>query len=162
MPTIEDLSRRAGEIFRRAAGLSFEDTKLQRLRYHLERLTLAGLTTEDVKDLGVLGGLAFEGLDVTKQAISIKKRADASPLAFAIADIVEQAASDLNGQASPRSLMFGAVLGAYTALGGVSDVSESSAATLGAIGGAIAVATSTAVTDNINRKSWIEYLQTKD
>jgi hypothetical protein len=96
---------------------------------------------------------------VTKQTMKIKHRADASPLAFAIADIVEQAGNRLGGRASAKSLMFGAVLGAYTTLSRAGDLPESSVATLGAIGGAVAVATSTVVEDNINRKSWFEYLQ---
>jgi hypothetical protein len=55
--------------------------------------------------------------------------------------------------------MLGAVLGAYTSLGGARDVPESSVATLGAIGGSVAASTSTFVADNINQQSWFEYLR---
>jgi len=159
MAGTEEMARRAGEFFRVAAGFSIEDAEPQRLRYHLLRLTVVGLTQEDVADLGELSRLAFQDSDVKKQATKIKERVDASPLAFAIADVVEQAGDILGGRVSPKTVLFGAVLGAYTSLGGASDVPESTVATLGAIGGAVAVSTSTFVTDNINRKSWFEYLR---
>ena len=159
MPGTDDIARRAGEFFGVAARLSFEDAGPQRLRYHLLRLTVVGLTREDIDDLGELGRLAFQESDVTKQAAKIKQRADTSPLAYAIADIVEQASSGLGGPVGPKALMFGAVLGAYASLSHVSGVPESSTAVLGAIGGAIAMSTSTFVTNNVNRKSWFEYLR---
>ena len=159
MPGTDEMAHRAGEFFRVAAGLSFEDAEPQRLRYHLLRLTVVGLTKEDVADLAELGRLAFQDSDVKKQATKIKQRVDASPLAFAIADIVEQAGDVLGGRVSTKTVMLGAVLGAYTSLGGASDVPQSSVATLGAIGGAVAVSTNAFVADNINQKSWFEYLR---
>jgi hypothetical protein len=159
MPGTEEMAYLAGELFRVAAGFSFEDAEPRRLRYHLLRLTVVGLAKEDVADLGELGRLAFQGSDVKTQATKIKQRVDASPLAFAIADIVEQAGDVVGGRVDPKAVMLGAVLGAYTSLGGASDVPESSVATLGAIGGAVAASTSTFVADNINQQSWFEYLR---
>jgi hypothetical protein len=112
----EDISREAGERFDDAVGFGFEDARLLHLSYHLLRLTVVGLTQADVEDLGELGRLAFQESDVTQQTAKIKQRPDAS-LAFAIADIVEQAGQGLSGPAARRPVMFGAVLGAYTALG---------------------------------------------
>ncbi len=162
MADTEDIFRRAGEHFRSAANTSLEDAGPQRLRYHLLRLTVVGLTRKDVQDLGELARLAFQDSDVREQATTIKQSADASPLAFAIADIVEQASTGLGGAVSLKSVMFGAVLGAYAGLDGNPDVSAPFAATLGAIAGAIATSTSTFVTDNISRQSWFEYLRMDD
>ena len=54
--------------------------------------------------------------------------------------------------------MLGAVLGAYASLTHVPAVDESFAGTLGAIGGAVAMSTSTFITDNITSQSWSEYV----
>lgn len=162
MADMEDVFRRAGERFRSAANTSLEDAGPQRLRYHLLRLTVVGLTREDVRELGELARLAFQDADVREQASKIKQNPDASPLAFAIADIVEQASTGLGGAVSPKSVMFGAVLGAYAGLDAIPDVNAPFAATLGAIAGAIATSTSTFVTDDISRQSWFEYLRMDD
>ena len=90
----------AGERFRSAVGLGLEDAGARRLRYHLLRLSVAGLTRKDVADLGELGRPAFQESDVTEQAAKIKQRPDASPLAFAIADILERAGSGVRGPAA--------------------------------------------------------------
>jgi len=54
------------------------------------------------------------------------------------------------------------VLGAYTSLGGGRDADQSAAAIFGAIGGAVAMSTHTVILDNVNRKSWAEYLHLQD
>ncbi len=66
--------------------LTLEDAGPQRLRYHLLRLTVAGLTEHDVEDLGEPGRLAFQDSDAAEQAEKIVERPDASPLARPIAD----------------------------------------------------------------------------
>ncbi len=162
MSETKDTSREAGEHFRSAAHFSFEDAQQHKFRYHLLRLTVVGLTKEDVEDLGELARLAFQESDVTGQTTKIKQRADASSLAFAIADILEGAGSGVGGPVSLRAVLLGAVLGAYASLGGVEDVDESAVAILGAIGGAVAVSTSTFINDNITRQSWDEYLRMQD
>ena len=159
----EDISREAGERFNRAGGFSFEDAELLHLRYHLLRLTVVGLAQEDLTDLAELGRLAFQESDVAQQVAKIKQRSDTSPLAFAIADIVEQAGSGTDvGAASRRAVMWGAVLGAYTGLGEDQPNQQLNAAVLGAIGGAVAVSTSTFVVDRVDQQAWAEYLRAED
>jgi hypothetical protein len=162
MSATKDISREAGEQFRFAAQFSFEDAGQQRLRYHLLRLTSVGLTKEDVEELGELGRLAFQESDVTEQATKIKQRADASSLAFAIADILDGAGSGVGGPVSLRAVMLGAVLGAYTSVSRVPEVDQSAVAILGAIGGAVAASTSTFIRDNVDRRAWAEYLRMQD
>jgi hypothetical protein len=157
----EDISRKARGHFQLAATLSLEDTEAKKLIYHLKRLTSVGLTEEDVKDLVELGRLAFQESDVMEQTAKIKQRADTSPLAFAIADIL-QAGSGFPGRVSLKAVMFGTVLGAYTPAGAVPNMDKSTIAILGAIGGAVATSTSTFIADNINRLSWHEYLRMPD
>jgi hypothetical protein len=159
----QDISREAGRRFSGAGGFSFEDAQLLHLRYHLLRLTVIGVTQEDVTDLAELGRLAFQESDVAQQVAKIKQRSDASPLAFAIADIVEQAGSGIGGvPAGPRAVMWGAVLGAYTGLGEEQPNRQLDAAVLGAIGGAVAVSTSTFVAERVDQQAWAEYLRTED
>ncbi len=151
----------AGEHFSSAVGLGFEDAAARRLRYHLLRLSVVGLTKRDVDDLGELRRLAFQESDVTQQAAKIKQRPDASSLAFAVADILERAGRGVRGPVSLKAVMFGTILGAYTSLA-VRDADPSTTAILGAIGGAVAMSTSTFIHDNINRHSWAEYLRMQD
>ena len=159
----EDISREAGQRFSGAGGFSFEDAQLLHLRYHLRRLTVVGVTQEDVTDLAELGRLAFQEADVAQQVAKIKQRSDTSPLAFAIADIVEQAGSGIGvGPASRRAVMWGAVLGAYTGLGEDQPNQQLNASVLGAIGGAVAVSTSTFVVERVDEQAWAEYLRTED
>ena len=153
------LSREAGDRFRSAVDLSFSDAQQRRFRYHLLRLTVVDLTRQDVADLGELGRLAFQGSNVTEQAARIRERADASPLAVAIADILERAASGLPASAGLGPVLLGAVLGAYTSLRGGQDGDEAATAILGSISGAVAAATSALVFDNINQQGTSEYLR---
>src|SRR5690348_15879531 len=91
MPETGTFSHEAGEQFDSAARFGFEDAMQRRLRYHLLRLTVVGLTQQDVQELGELASLAFEGSDVSQQATAISRRVDASPLATAIAQIMQKA-----------------------------------------------------------------------
>ncbi|MDQ4048434.1 MAG: hypothetical protein M3131_03505 [Actinomycetota bacterium] len=96
---------------------------------------------------------------MTEQATKIQQRPDVSPLAFAIADIVQTAASGgIGAPVSLKAVMFGAVLGAYTSLSDVPAVDDPIAATLGAIAGAVATSTSIFITENISGQAWSEYL----
>ncbi|MBT2546670.1 hypothetical protein J7E99_40010, partial [Streptomyces sp. ISL-44] len=136
------VSRRAGELFRSGGDRILDDVGRRRIQYHLLRLTLVGLTRDDVEDLRELARLAFEDADVTGQAAKIKERAGASTLAVAIADIVEQARA-AGPQGSRAQVMMGAVLGAYAMVGGTvaeSDLpfeSLPAAAVVAAVGGAL-------------------------
>ncbi len=158
MPENMAILEKAGDHFRFSADFSFEDAGPQRLRYHLLRLTVAGLKEQDVEDLGELGRLAFQDSDVTEQAKKIMERPDASRLARAIADIVRQAGV-VRGLVKPREALFGAVLGAYAGLQNVEGLDQMSVATLGAIDGAIAMSTSRFIEHNIDRQAWFEYLR---
>lgn len=158
----DDFIREAGENFSLALELGFEDVGQRRLRYHLLRLTAAGLNRDEVADLGELGRLAFDESDATSQTAKIKGRADASPLAVAIADLVEGAGQGLGGHASPRAVFLGAVLGAYAAVGGVMSADQTTLAILGATGGAIAAPITTVILDQIVRESASEYLSMQE
>jgi hypothetical protein len=157
-----DLSRGAGDRYRSAVELSVSDAQQRRFRYHLLRLTVVGLTKQDVVDLGELGRLAFQESNVTEQSTRIKERADASPLAVAIADILERAASGRPGSVSLGSVLLGAALGAYTSLHGFQDGHETAMAILGSVGGAVAASTSALILDNINQQGAYEYLRMED
>ena len=56
----------------------------------------------------------------------------------------------------------GAVLGAYTGLGENQPNQQLNAAVLGAIGGAVAVSTSTFVVDRVDQQAWAEYLRVEE
>jgi hypothetical protein len=159
----DELSRKAGEIFDFAAQRSFEDARQGRLRYHLLRLTPVGLHRDEIEDLVELGRLSFEESDVTGQTTKIKERAGASSLAFAIADIVERARGGVFGPVSRRGVFIGAVLGAYAAMSSAGSMDQTVAAILSAIGGAVAMTTSTIIADQtIPRVSLPEYLRLKE
>jgi len=156
-----ETSEPAGERFRSAASFAAEDAQLLHFRYHLRRLTVVGLTDDDVQDLLELGRLAFQGSDVAKQVATITGRKDASLLAVALAEIVGEGARSASGADGTRSLAFGAVLGAYAALGerdsGDRDA-QRAAAVIGAIGGAVATTTATMVTGSLLQQGWSSYL----
>jgi hypothetical protein len=164
MTVTNDISREARERFRSAAALSLEDAMQQRLQYHLVRLTVVGLSNEEVKDLGELGRLSFQGFagDVPEQVTKIKQRPSTSPLAFALADILEQAASGSNASFSLKTVMLGAVLGAYAALAGIATDDQAAVAVVGAVAGAVAASTSPIVLDNINQLGSREYSSIQD
>jgi hypothetical protein len=154
----------AGEHFRTAIQFGIEDAQLLRLKYHILRLSVVGLTDKDQKDLLELGRLSFQGSDVAKQAEKITSRRDASPLAVALAAIVGQGAPGVSGETGGRAIMFGAVLGAYAALG-LPDANHDdrvAAATIGAIGGAVATSTSAFVTERLLQQPWSSYLNPED
>jgi len=162
MPGGDGLSGEAGEIFGSAAQMCFEDAMQLRLRYHLLRLTVAGLHRDELEDLGELGRLAFEESDVTGQAAKIKERAGASSLAFAIADIVERAGQVIGAPVSRRGVFTGAVLGAYAAVSSSAGMDQTTVAILGAIGGAVATPASVFIADRISEVGQSEYLSMKE
>lgn len=163
----EELSRRAGELFRSGRERIFDDVAQRRLHYHLLRLTLAGLTHEDVEDLRELGRRVFEDGDVAEQSARISRRADASALAMAIVGVVDGVAQAGNG--APREqVMLGAILGAYAVVGGsgafsgVAREDLQTAAVLCAVGGALATSASPVVLDRIAQVGLEEYLSHQD
>ena len=162
MPGTGISSTEAGERFDAAAHFGFEDAMLRRLRYHLVRLTVVGLTRQEVQELAELGRLAFDGSDVSQQAAMISQRADSSPLGSAIAQIMVKAAAGLGGPARLPVVMLGAVLGAYAALPHAGEGDQSDSAIAGAIGGAVAGAVSGFVLDNVDQVGAAEYVRAED
>jgi hypothetical protein len=158
MTQTDDIAHLAGDHVRFAADLALGDVRQRSFRYHLLRLTVAGVSREDVEELGELAHLAFEDSDVSAQATRIKERASASPLAFAIADIVEQT-PHAQGPLGQKAAMLGAVLGAYAFLNHVDDVDQASVAALGAVGGAVAMTASNVILNNLEQVTLAEYLR---
>lgn len=155
----------ADEYFRSAVGFVLEDAHILRFRYHLLRLRLAGLTDQDVEELTELARLVFQGSDVRQQTASIRKRADASPLAVTIAGVVDEAASglDLPFQAPDlKHILMGAVFGAYLNTAEVPDVEPATVASIGALAGAVTIAVSTTTMGAIARIPPDEYVRTQN
>ncbi|MCU7820673.1 hypothetical protein [Kitasatospora sp. DSM 101779] len=159
MPTsrAQDLSPEPGGAFRIARDFVFEDAALGRLRYHLLRLTTVGLGRDEVEDVRELGRLAFDGADITECAVRIRDRSGASRLAVAFVDIVEHADQDERGP-----VLVGAVLGAYTSLGSVGSDEGTSAALLGAVGGAVVAASRSFVDRRMQQEGLAVYLGDED
>jgi hypothetical protein len=160
MPEAGDLSREAGEQFDFGVALGFEDAMQRRFRYHLLRLTTAGLRREEVEHFVELGRLAFQGADVSQQVAKIKQRADSSSLGFAIADIV--GAAEGRSAVSLRAAMMGTLLGAYAALRSVQGIDENAAAIIGAIGGAVATSASSFISESLGEPDIREYFKNVD
>lgn len=154
MSIAEHLTRNAGDHFASVFGTSTEDAELMRLRYHLLRLELVGITDDDRRDLLTLARLAFAGEALGEPAGALRARADASPLATAIADIMDRA----EGLGNTKAVMVGAILGAYTSLQPVEGVDATTVATLGAIAGATAVWTRDFIEARHQTESWDDYL----
>lgn len=148
--------------FQEAAGFAFEDAQLRRLHYHLLRLTVVGLTRPDVAELGDLGRLVFTDADYAGQVAAIRGRADASPLASAIAEIMETAASGVGGPARPAAVLLGAVLGAHAGFGFEQPDERARAAIAGAVGGAVAGSVGELVQRTIEEIGAPEYTRVDD
>jgi hypothetical protein len=149
----------AGEYFESGAGFAFEDARVQRLRYHLLRLTIVGLRREDVGPLCELARLAFEDADVTDQVTAIKERPDASALASTIAAIVERAGPGDGGPAGRADVMVGAVVGAYAGLRDTGSRNQAHTAIVGAIGGGIAASVGRFIRTQIAEIGAAEYVR---
>ena len=158
MTDIQNIVISAGVQFSGALATGMEDVRIGRLHYHLLRLTLAGLTHEDVAGLDELGRLALQGSDITAQATKVRERQDSSPLARAIAEIVSV---DRPDHAELKHRLLGAVLGAYI---GVHDDNADVRALL-AIQGAASGAAAAVLIAAINRgradQAWEHYTDTE-
>jgi hypothetical protein len=148
----------SGERFEEAAQLAFGDAEQRRLRYHLLRLTVAGLSHDEIPPLVELGRLAFDGADVTEQVRVIKERPGATPMASALASIVER--GPVIAQFATRAdVLIGAVTGAYAGMRDAGSADAVQAAVLGAVGGATAVAVGRFIQDRITEVGESEYLR---
>jgi hypothetical protein len=157
-PTISD---DAGERFEEAAQLAFEDAQQRRLRYHLLRLTVAGLSHDEIRPLAELARLAFDGADVAEQVRTIRERPGATRLAAALAAIVER--GPVSAQFATRAdVLIGAVTGAYAGIldGGSGDREQ--IAVLGAVGGAAATAVSGFIRERIAEVGESDYVRADD
>ena len=148
----------AGERFEEAAQLAFEDAEQRRLRYHLLRLTVAGLSHDEIRPLAELARLAFDGADVGEQVRTIRERPGATRLAAALASIVER--GPVSAQFATRAdVLIGAVTGAYAGLLNAGSGDGTQAAVLGAVGGGTAAAVGQFVRERITEVGEAEYLR---
>ena len=145
----QEISQTAGSGYIDGIGYSFEDAR-GGLRYALKRLSLLGITDQDREQLTELARVASQELDVTEAATRIVNSQSASPLAVAIAVIVNQA------QPNKKMALFGAVLGAFAGMGNALDPDGTGIlkAILGAIGGAVGVSTATVLQSDVTMNSW--------
>lgn len=161
MPQTNDMAHAAGDHVDFVAGMALQDVRQRRFRYHLLRLTVAGLTERDLDELIELARLAFEDSDVSAQATRIRDRADASPLAFAIADIAARTPK-VEGPLGQKAAVLGAVLGAYASVRDVDGVDQATVAALGAVGGAVAMTASNFILSMLEQVTLAEYLRMDD
>ena len=90
MSDTQTLARDAGRRFEEAVNYAIEDAQLRLLRYHLLRLTVVGLSRDELPLIVDLARRAFDDADVADQATAIRERPGASDLACAIAGIAER------------------------------------------------------------------------
>ena len=133
----------------RQKRLPFEDAR-RALRYPLLRLSLVGLSQQDMKELTELGQAVIQEGDVREAARRIEERRGASPLAVVIANIVHNAE-----KRDEREVMLGAIFGAYAGL----ESRQMGEAILGAIGGALAATTYSDLQKHLKESevSWKEW-----
>jgi hypothetical protein len=136
----------AGSTYCVATDMSFVDVT-NGLSYVLLRLGVLGLSEDDREQLRELARLAFSDRDVIDAVMNIKSNSR-SPLAIAMADILQHA----GGRSDKKIVMLGAVFGAYAALGG-SPSRQESEGVLGAIAGAVAVSTSKTLIDFMQQQN---------
>jgi hypothetical protein len=164
MSDTQTLTRDAGQRFESGIGFAFDDAMQRRLRYHLLRLTVVGLSRDEIPLIVDLARLAFEDADLADPARVIRDRPTASVLASAIASIAER--SGTGSQFAPRAeVVVGAVVGAYAGLmdaGGGDPAQATTAAVLGAVGGATAVSLGRFVHEQVGRVGVGEYLRTDE
>ena len=164
MSETHSLPRNAGERFENSVDFAFQDALQRRLRYHLLRLTVVGLSRDEVPLIVDLARHAFDDADVTDQARAIRERPGASVLASAIAGVVERSRGG-STFASRGEVVIGAVVGAYAGLmdaGGGHDDDATAAAVLGAVGGGTAASVGRFIQEQIAAVGVAEYLRTDE
>jgi hypothetical protein len=164
MSETQTLLRDAGERFDRAVAFAVEDAELRQLRYHLIRLTVVGLSRDEVPSIVELARQAFDDRDVTDRARAVRERPGASALASAIAGIVERSRPG-DPFARRGDVVIGAVIGAYAAMtdAGSGNADEATAAAvLGAVGGGTAVSVGRFLQERIAEVGVAEYLRTDE
>jgi hypothetical protein len=165
MSETQTLQRDAGERFDRALTFAIEDAMQRRLRYHLLRLTVAGLSHDEVPLILELARQAFAEAEVADQVRAITDRPGVSVLASAIAGVVEKSRPGGDLFAPPASVVVGAVVGAYAGLmdaGSAETADAVTAAVLGAVGGGTAASVGRFIQERIAEVGVPEYLRTSD
>ena len=164
MSDTQTLARDAGRRFEEAVGYAIEDAQLRLLRYHLLRLTVAGLSRDELPLIVDLARRAFDDSDVADQATTIRERPGASELACAIAGIAERSRG--GGPFGRRGdVVVAAVVGAYAAMmdaGSGNDADASTAAVLGAVGAGTAATVAPFIQEQIAAVGVAEYLRSDD
>jgi hypothetical protein len=159
MSDVEGSRDDPGERFEDGAHFAFQDAMQRRLRYHLLRLTVVGLSQEDVEQLGELGRLAYQDADITGQVTAIRERPGVSRLASTIAAVVERAGPGGDGRAGRADVMVGAVVGAYAGLRDTDGSDRADSAVLGAVGGGLAASIGPFIRERIAEVGADEYLR---
>ena len=164
MSETQTLSSDAGQRFDEAVDYAFEDAQQRLLRYHLLRLTVVGLTRDEVPLIVELARAAFADSDVAGQVRAITDRPDASVLASAIAGVVERIRTG-NPFAPRGEVVVAAVVGAYAAMkdaGSGNREDATTAAVLGAVGGGTAASVGPFIQEQIAAVGVPAYLGTDD
>ena len=159
MSDVEGFADEPGERFETGAHFTFQDAMQRRLRYHLLRLTVVGLSQNDVELLSELARLASQEADITEHVTAIREGPGASPLASAIAAVVERAGPGGDGRAGRADVMVGAVVGAYAGLRDTGGSDRTASAVLGAIGGGLAASIGPFIRERIAEVGADEYLR---
>ena len=162
MPDKKTFAEEADERFGEGVRFAFQDAMQRRLRYHLLRLTVVGLSQKDVEQLGELGGLVFQDADVTEQVRAITERSDASPLASAIAAIIQGSGPRAGAPRRRAEVMVGAVVGAYAGIRDGPGQDQMQTAILGAVGGGIAASVGPFIQERIAEVGEAEYVRTDE
>jgi hypothetical protein len=140
----------AAQLCSSAISLNREDARLG-LKYLLLRLTTVGLKSEEVTELQKLGIAVFKKSDISR-AIRNIRQASASPLAVAIANVVEGVPADQR-----QAVFLGAVLSAHAA----HNVGErrSDLVLFAAVNGAATVQTTILTQELIGHGQGLEFAQ---
>ena len=164
MSDTQALARDAGRRFEEAVNYAIEDAQLRLLRYHLLRLTVVGLSRDELPLIVDLARRAFDDADVADQATAIRERSGASDLACAIAGIAER--SRAGGPFGRRGdVVVAAVVGAYAAMmdaGSGNDADATTAAVLGAIGAGTAATVGPFIQEQITAVGVAQYLSSDE
>jgi hypothetical protein len=130
----------------------------------LFRLTVVGLSRDEVPLILELARLAFADPDVTEQVSALRDRPGASELASALAAIVERSRPE--GPFTGRGeVVVGAVVGAYASMrdaGAGDPAAATAAAMLGAVGGGTAASVGRFIQEEIAAVGVAEYLRTAE
>ena len=164
MSDTQTLSSDAGQRFDEALDFAFEDAQQRLLRYHLLRLTVVGLTHDEVPLILELARSAFDDSDAADRVRAITDRPGASVLASAIAGVVGRTRTG-NPFAPRGDVVLGAVVGAYAAMrdaGSGHRDDATAAAVLGAVGGATAASVGPFIREQIAAVGVPAYLSTDD